>query len=173
MDKKKQQGAPTKYKPEFDKQAYKLCLLGAIDKELADFFEVDVRTIDNWKKDFPSFFQSIKQGKLIADANVAESLYKLASGHTVKEVTYEKIDCDINPESDDADEEIGAIWRKKVVVKEVSPNATAGIFWSKNRQPKKWKDKQEVEHSGEMALDIKPIKWVEEEESDKDAKHNK
>ena len=29
-----------KYKEEFDKQAYKLCLLGADDKRLADFFGV-------------------------------------------------------------------------------------------------------------------------------------
>ena len=32
-------GAPTLYKQEYDKQAYKLCLLGATDKDLGDFFE--------------------------------------------------------------------------------------------------------------------------------------
>lgn len=34
-------GRPTKYRPEFAEQARKLCLLGATDKELADFFEND------------------------------------------------------------------------------------------------------------------------------------
>lgn len=46
----------------------KLCLLGATDKELGDFFNVTEQTINNWKKDFPSFFESIKRGKIDADA---------------------------------------------------------------------------------------------------------
>ena len=29
-----------------------------------------------------------------------------------------------------------------------APDTTAAIFWLKNRQPKKWRDKQEVEHTG-------------------------
>jgi hypothetical protein len=33
-----ERGRPTKYKEEYNEQAYKLCLLGATDKELADFF---------------------------------------------------------------------------------------------------------------------------------------
>jgi hypothetical protein len=43
-------GRPTKYQPEFAEQAYKLCLLGATDPEMADFFEVCVATVQNWKK---------------------------------------------------------------------------------------------------------------------------
>ena len=31
-------GRPTKYKPEYSAQAQKLCLLGATDAEMADFF---------------------------------------------------------------------------------------------------------------------------------------
>lgn len=35
-------------------------------------------------------------------------------------------------------------------VKEIAPDTTAQIFWLKNRKPAKWRDKQEIEHSGEM-----------------------
>lgn len=56
-------GRPTKYKHEYAEQAYKLCLLGAIDEEIAIFFDVDVATINRWKNDFPEFCESIKKGK--------------------------------------------------------------------------------------------------------------
>ena len=46
---------PSKYKPEFAAQAAKLCALGATDVEIADFFEVDVRTIHRWKGEFEEF----------------------------------------------------------------------------------------------------------------------
>lgn len=41
---------------------------------------------------------------------------------------------------------------KKVTktVKEVLPDTTAQIFWLKNRRGNKWKDKQDVEHSGQI-----------------------
>lgn len=40
---------PSKFKEIFVSQAEKLCKLGATDIEVADFFEVDVRTIYRWK----------------------------------------------------------------------------------------------------------------------------
>lgn len=57
---------PTKYKKEYDEQVRKLCLLGAIDTEIADLFGVDERTINRWKVDYPGFCQSIKEGKIMA-----------------------------------------------------------------------------------------------------------
>lgn len=79
-------GRPTEYKEEYCVQVEKLCKLGATDKEIADFFEVTEQTINNWKSDFPEFFESIKKGKIIADAEVAESLFKKATGFTNEEV---------------------------------------------------------------------------------------
>lgn len=75
-------GAPTRYKKEYDEQAYKLCLLGAVDSELADFFYVTEQTINNWKEAHPKFFESIKNGKDIANANVAASMYQKAVGYS-------------------------------------------------------------------------------------------
>jgi len=96
---------------------------------------------------------------------VANSLFKKATGHKIKEVTFEKID------TGDEDEDIGdienTIYKKRVVVKEVSPDATSIIFWLKNRAPKDWRDKQDINLKAE--LDIKPITWVE----DQDAGDNK
>lgn len=55
-------GAPTKYDEVFNEQVYKLCLLGAIDKEIAEFFNVCEATINNWKIEYPEFLESIKKG---------------------------------------------------------------------------------------------------------------
>ncbi|WP_251572506.1 hypothetical protein [Paenibacillus sp. MER TA 81-3] len=38
----------------------------------------------------------------------------------------------------------------KRVTKEVQPDVTAQIFWLKNRRPDKWRDKQDIQHSGSM-----------------------
>ena len=123
-------GRPSKYKPEYDEQAYKLTLLGATDKDLATFFEVEEKTINNWKIQQPSFLQSLKRGKDIADSTVGERLYQRATGYShpdVKVMQYEG---------------------KPIIVpvtKHYPPDTTAAIFWLKNRQPEKWRDKQETD----------------------------
>lgn len=125
-------GRPTKYKPEFAKQAYKLCLLGATDKRIADFFDVTESTLNLWKQEFPEFSESLKAGKEEADSVVAQSLFHRATG-------YSHPDVDIK------------LFKGKIITtkltKHYPPDSTAAIFWLKNRQPKQWRDKQEVEHT--------------------------
>lgn len=133
-------GRPTKYKPEYNNQAYKLCLLGHTDDELAEFFEVHVSTIHQWKLDYPDFSDSIKKGKEIADGEVVASLYHRALGYSHEDVDIKMY-------------EGGII--ETPYTKHYPPDATSAIFWLKNRQPKKWRDKQVTEHEGEVT--IKPI----------------
>jgi DNA-binding XRE family transcriptional regulator len=76
-------GRPTKYDPEYVEQVYRLSLLGMTDKELATHFDVDEKTINNWKKNHCDFFQSLKAGKAEADTRVAEALYQQAIGGNV------------------------------------------------------------------------------------------
>lgn len=131
-------GRPSSYRTEFAPQAGKLCLLGATDQELADFFDVDERTINRWKQDHPEFCQSIKGGKMQADANVAEKLYQRASGysHPDTHISNHQGTITVTP-----------------VTKHYPPDTTAAIFWLKNRQRNKWRDKQEVEHTGKLTLE--------------------
>ena len=75
-------GRPSKYMPYFAKQALKLCLLGATDRELADFFEVNEYTINAWKKKHIEFHKSLKKGKIMADAEVAAKLFDKAVGYS-------------------------------------------------------------------------------------------
>ena len=136
-----ERGRPSSYEPAFANQAAKLAQLGATDQEVADFFEVDVRTIYRWKHDHPKFCQSLKAGKEIADDRVERSLYQRAIGYEQDEV---KI---FMPAGAD-----GPVYAPFVA--KVAPDTTAAIFWLKNRRPAEWRDKQEVEHSGEVVTRI-------------------
>ena len=130
-------GRPTKYRSEFAEQAYKYCLLGADDKKLAYLFEVDESTINRWKKDHKEFCESIKNGKEIADAEIASSLFHRAKGYSHPE---DKI---FNNQG---------VELVVPTIKHYPPDTTAAIFWLKNRQKDNWRDKQEVDTNVNMNI---------------------
>lgn len=128
-------GRPTKYKEEYSEQVEKLCRLGATDQEIADFFNVATSTLNLWKLNHPEFSESLKKGKIESDMVIADKLYERAKGcvvtiqqaHKVKIGKYE--------------EEVRVVDLKQ----ELPPDTTAMIFWLKNRRPKEWRDKPEVD----------------------------
>lgn len=90
--KKRGRGRPTPYKPEFNEQAYKLCLLGYTLDDLGKHFGVDGSTICVWQNKYPEFRESIKAGGAVADAEVVQALYKRAIGYSHKAVKIFKSD---------------------------------------------------------------------------------
>lgn len=140
-------GRPTKYKEEFVEQVYKLCLLGHTNDELAGFFDVATSTIDLWIKEKEEFSGAVKDGRVIADANVAVSLYQRATGYEHPE---EKI---FNHK--------GEIVRA-TTTKKYPPETKAIEMWLHNRCGDKFAKKVEVEnkHSGEVksTLDVTQLK---------------
>ncbi len=119
-------GQPTKYKYEYNEQVTKLCRLGATDKEIADFFNICEATVNNWKKAEPQFLESIKKGKIEADMNVAESLYKRAMGYEYEETKVSNNDT-------------------VITTKQVIPDTAAIMAWLNNRRPESFRSKQYVE----------------------------
>lgn len=148
---KRGRGRPTSYREEYNRQAYKLTLLGYTDKDLADFWGVTEQTINNWKNDHPEFFESITRGKDFADVEVVESLYKRAKGYEFTKREFEV-----------AQGEDGQLEQrlKKATIIEIAPDTQAIQFWLKNRQPARWRDKKEIEIESESPIviinDIKP-----------------
>ena len=131
-------GRKTAYDPKYDRIASRFALLGATDVQLADALGVTVTTLTNWKKAHPSFLAALKSGKDQADAKVVASLYERATGYSHKAV---KIF---------ASEKMGVV--EVPYVERYAPDATSMIFWLKNRRPAEWRDKHEVEHSGEVSI---------------------
>ena len=127
------QGRPTDYKPEFDAEAQQMALEGATDQEMADYFGVDVRSLNRWKNTQPSFRQSIKAGKDVTDDRVERSLYERALGYERDEVDIKVIAGEIV---------------KTPIRKFYPPDTTAAIFWLKNRKSQEWRDIKAVELSG-------------------------
>lgn len=117
---------PSGYRATYCDQARKLCRLGATDIEIADFFAVDVRTLYRWKSDYEEFCQALKEAKAEADTRVQESLYHRATGYSHDAV---KI-------FNGQDGVVTVPFREHY-----PPDTTAAIFWLKNRQPDRWRDK--------------------------------
>jgi len=134
-----QGGRPTKYNPEYNEQVYKLTLLGATDKEIADFFNVTEQTVLNWYQKEQEFLEAKKKGKIEADSKVVQSTYKRAIGYEYTEEHITLVDDGTkNPK----------IKEKKIIKKQMAPDVMAQIWWSKNRRPDQWRDKKDVELIG-------------------------
>lgn len=133
-------GRPTDYDPAFPERARKLCQLGATDVELADFFEVDVRTIYRWKHLHEEFCQAVTCGKEAADHRVERALYNRAVGYSYPAV---KI---FMPAG--AEKPVYADYTEHV-----PPDPGAAFNWLKNRRKDDWRDKHEFEHTanGDLA----------------------
>lgn len=114
--------------------------------ELADEFDVTVRTIYAWRAKHPEFLQAIKASKEIADERVERSLYHRAVGF---EHTSVKI---FMPAG--ASEPVFAPYREYI-----PPDTAAAFAWLKNRKPDTWRDRKEVTGAdgGPVQFEVKSI----------------
>jgi len=149
---------------------------GLTDEQIAQNVGIGVRTLYEWKDKFPQISQALKRGKEVVDLQVENALLKRALGYEYIEKKYEQVlmsdeeyyarkqaavsrfkydNPDATLEEIKA-VELGVSKYKSILVeektKEVIPDTTAQIFWLKNRRPDKWRDKQDIEHSGSMEV---------------------
>ena len=105
---------------------------GLVDEQIAQNVGIAASTLYEWKKQYPEISEALKKGKEVVDRQVENALLKRALGYEYDEITME-----YGKET-------------KRVTKQVVPDVTAQIFWLKNRKPDQWRDKQQIEHSGEI-----------------------
>jgi len=105
-------------------------------------------TFFDWMKKKSDFSDSIKKAQSTADKKVENALFKMATG------TFEYIERHYETTVIDKIK-LGTL--KKTIKKTLAPNITAQIFYLKNRKPDEWKDKQDIEHSGEVGVPLKLI----------------
>ena len=129
-------GRPTKYKDEYADQAFKFCLLGATNDQLAQMFDVGITTIERWIDAHEEFRGAIRKGKHVADAEIASSLYHRAKGYEHDDLHISNYQGDIT---------------KTEIVKRYPPDTAAAFIWLKNRAG--WTDKHQVESNVTVSAD--------------------
>lgn len=107
------------------------------DAKIANILSINRATLHNWKTSDPEFLDTLNKAKEVADEAVEASLLKRATGYSKKAT---KIFLDSKS---------GQIVTHEYI-EHYPPDPTSMIFWLKNRQPKKWRDKTDIEHSGEL-----------------------
>jgi len=130
-------GRPTKLNDNMKERLAIAYKLGLTDLQACKMVDIDESTLTKWKERFPDFFMAIKDWKAEADQKVEQSLYRRACGYDFPEQTVTDSD-----------------GKTSMVTKHMPPDATSMIFWLKNRQPDKWRDKQDVEFKGGLTVQV-------------------
>lgn len=102
---------------------------GKTEAEIAEVVGVCPRTIANWKGKHVELLHAVRESKQVADDLVEASLYQRALGYE-------------HPEEKVAITKLGDVI-PYTVAKKYPPDTTAAMFWLRNRQPERWKEKTE------------------------------
>ena len=116
---------------------------GLTDKEIADHLGVSRKTVLRWKKTYPEFAQALIETKAILDAKVEMSLFRRAVGYPVTKI--------------EVTTEDGFETKRVVKTEDLAPDVQACRLWLMNRDPEHWRDKQEVEHSGDIVINLRVV----------------
>lgn len=124
-----------KYFDGIEKQAYQLSLLGLTNQQMADVWDIKLKTFEYWQKTRREFRIAIKEGRSLANAKVVDSLYQRAIGYSHPETKFFKVGK-------------GKKSRIKPVhtIKHYPPDANAALKILGIRQRDQWADVQKVEH---------------------------
>lgn len=123
-------------------------------EDIAKNLGVALSSLCEYKNQFLELSEALKRGKDDIDIIVENSLLKRATGYDYEEVTQEPLYNPITGEPILNEDGTPKISITKIVRKQVVPDTTAQIFWLKNRRPTAWRDKQELEHSGDLNIKV-------------------
>lgn len=119
----------TKWSPDKIEEGYNMALLGYSDSDMAKVWGVAHQTVDLWKRMYPDFQKSLRDGKAPANARVVAALYKKATGFFEME-------------------EVVKIYRGKAVKMKVRkffpPDTEAIKYFLSSREREKWSHRLDV-----------------------------
>ncbi len=105
---------------------------GLTEEQIAHNMGIAPRTLYSYKSRYPEIGQALAAGKEVADTIVENTLYRVINGYEYKETIV----------TNDG--------RVQQVTRYQKPDTTAIIFWLKNWRPERWRDRKDVELSGEV-----------------------
>ena len=97
---------------------------------MADACAVETRTFFRWMNAYPELNEAVSSGKDAFDTRVERALAERAVGYSV-----DVEECFV----------INGKVVRETVRKYYPPDVTAGIYWTKNRMPDRWRDVQRYE----------------------------
>lgn len=110
---------------------------GLTDADMCKNLDIGKDAFIDYKKRYPELSEVLTRGKEVIDVMVENALLKAALGY------------------DYTEEELNKMTGDPIELRKVAhPNTTALIFWLKNRKPKEWRDRQEIDHSGKIGVTI-------------------
>lgn len=112
---------------------------GLTDEQIASNMNIHVSTLYSYQNKYSEISESLKKGKEVVDYEVENALLKRAMG-------YEYVDTIRETKWNPSTEQFELVESKKVT-KQVVPDTTAQIYWLKNRKPKQWRDKVDVDNT--------------------------
>lgn len=126
----------TTYNPEtYPDQGRKIAMMGATNIQLADFFKISEHTLCEWKHRYEDFGSALKAGKDEYDTVMIEgALRHRALGYSHRATDIRVVEGEIV---------------ETEYTKHYPPDSTAAIFWLKNRNRDRWRDKHDFSHEVE------------------------
>lgn len=128
------------------KELTELAREGKTMTEIASHLGINRATLYTWSTKYPEVKSALTEGKKVADERVEQSLYEMCFGRNEREITIEK-------------DEDGNVVKQIIRTRYIPPNVTAIQYWLQNRCNDKWKDRRQMEVTGDGVL---PIMFVED-----------
>lgn len=131
----KKAGAPTKFNELVKNKILELTAQGRSFEETAEIIGISTSTLYLWVNEKQEFSIAFREARAIADDLVEAALFQRAIGYKHKAQKWFQHE--------------GHSWAEEYQ-EQYPPDTKAAQFWLTNRRPKDWRDKQHIEHSGEI-----------------------
>jgi transposase-like protein len=109
---------------------------GLTDEQIAKNMGCAYSTLRDWRDRYSAISAALKKGKEVVDRAVENALLKRALGY---DYTEKRVETSASGNT-----------KTITITKHIPGDTTAQIFWLKNRRPDLWRDKQNIEHSGQI-----------------------
>jgi hypothetical protein len=150
----KKRGRPTVFGEVVREKMLVLAKDGATNPQIAEAIGVSTRTIEYWLHKDPDLFRAIKDQKDLADQLVEASLFQRAIGYQRPAVKHFLDKKQVHDEFT-GEAKLQTVVIEHHYVEHHAPSEVAAIFWLKNRQPDRWREKPEPtkpEDSGQTQI---------------------
>ncbi|MGK0466475.1 transposase [Clostridium sp.] len=107
------------------------CRDGLIEEQIAKNLGIGVSTLSKYKVEHIELVEALKKGKEVVDIEVENALKRRATGYSYIEYKTTTNAAGIRTTTE--------------ITKEVAADTTAQIFWLKNRKPKEWRDRKDID----------------------------